>query len=283
MIDIHTHKKYLNVHITQILFSNIKKIDFALCNQPTETVDAYYKRQPIKPAVITNGGFFSTSNGNTCFGFKDEYVTTAYHSYPGVAICGDKELKFTTLDLCPECRDFVVAYPPLIENGKPSKITYATELNYKARRTCIGWNDTTYFIVSVDSPGLVYKELQDIFMELGAKYAVNLDGGGSTRLLVEGERKTSQIYSRPVDNVMCVYTKENQGSNVLYRVQVGAFLSKNNAENMKQKLIQAGFQNPFVKKVGLFYKVQVGAFSVKLNAERMLDNLKASGFNGFVV
>ena len=283
MIDVLTHQKYPYVHIVKTDFSDIEKIDFALCNQTTETVDSFYKRQLEKPAIITNGGFFSTSNGNTCFGFKDEFITTLYHEYPGVAVCGDKELKFTTLDNCPECRDFVSAYPPLIIDGKIANITYALELNYRARRTCIGWNDTTYFVVSVDSPGLAYADLQSVFLELGAKYAANLDGGGSTRLLVEGERKTSQVYSRPIDNVMCVYINKEPPTPTLYRVQVGAFLCKQNAENLKQKLIASGFQNPFIAKSGLFYKVQVGAFSVKLNAERLLDRLKAAGYNGFIV
>lgn len=42
---IETHKIYPYVQIVTIPFTNISKIDFALCNQPTETPDAYYKRQ----------------------------------------------------------------------------------------------------------------------------------------------------------------------------------------------------------------------------------------------
>ena len=31
------------------------------------------------------------------------------------------------------------------------------------------------------------------------------------------------------------------------------------------------------------YRVQVGAFAVRANADRMLEKLKAAGFSGFVV
>ena len=33
----------------------------------------------------------------------------------------------------------------------------------------------------------------------------------------------------------------------------------------------------------VLYRVQVGAFSVRANADRMLEKLKAAGFAGFVV
>lgn len=70
--SIKKHSLYSYVQIVTIPFTDIEKIDFALCNQPTETPDTYYKRQATKPDIITNGGFFAMNNGNTCFSYKDE-------------------------------------------------------------------------------------------------------------------------------------------------------------------------------------------------------------------
>lgn len=288
MYTIKKHDKHNFVTIVEVPMKNIKKIDFALCNQPTETPDEYYKRQEIKPDIITNGGFFSMTDGVTCFGFRDDHQSIQLADYPGMAIVGDKELVYghnkTATGVA--MRDFISAYPPLVEYGNKVKPTYAKELDYLARRTAVGWNNEALFIVTVDSPGLKFDKLANIFIELKAEFAINLDGGGSTRMLVEGARKTSQIYARPVDNVFCVYLDRPEPVKVpeyIYRVQVGAYSKKENAENMKQALIKAGFSGAFVKLIGRYYKTQVGAYGVKLNADRMVDRLKAKGFNPIIV
>ena len=134
----------------------------------------------------------------------------------------------------------------------------------------------------VDKPGLAYRALQDIFLELKVDYAINLDGGGSTRLLIDGKRKTSEYYARPVDNVMCIYLNREPEQKTIYRVQVGAFTIKANAERLLAELKSKGFTDAFIKKVGIYYKVQVGAFSVKLNAERLYDRIKSMGYESFI-
>ena len=67
----------------------------------------------------------------------------------------------------------------------------------------------------------------------------------------------------------------------LYRVQVGAYSVKNNADVQLKKVKAAGFDTYMVK-VGGLYKIQVGAYSKKENAEAMQKKLKAKGFDSFV-
>ena len=70
---------------------------------------------------------------------------------------------------------------------------------------------------------------------------------------------------------------------VLYRVQVGAYSSKANAEAQLKKIKAAGFSDAFIAVVdGKLYRVQIGAFSEKANAESQLDKVKKAGFSGFV-
>lgn len=68
------------------------------------------------------------------------------------------------------------------------------------------------------------------------------------------------------------------GSKKIYRVQIGAFSKKANADNLVKQAKSKGFKDAFVKKEGSLYKVQVGAFSVKKNAENMLKQAKSKGF-----
>lgn len=68
----------------------------------------------------------------------------------------------------------------------------------------------------------------------------------------------------------------------IYRVQVGAYLLKKNAQKTQTKLQNAGYSAIIVKS-GLFYKVQVGAYSFKTNAQKVMTGLKNKGYSAFIV
>ena len=76
-------------------------------------------------------------------------------------------------------------------------------------------------------------------------------------------------------------TPAPEKSDVLYRVQVGAYSVKANADAQLAKVQAAGF-DAFVTKVDNLYKVQVGAYNVKQNAENQLAKVKAAGFDAFI-
>ncbi|CAG0992804.1 hypothetical protein ANAEL_02396 [Anaerolineales bacterium] len=75
-------------------------------------------------------------------------------------------------------------------------------------RTAIGINRNgrfTYLVV-VDgrqpfySEGATFVELADLLKELGAFYAMSLDGGGSSTMVIEGENGKPVILNSPIDN-----------------------------------------------------------------------------------
>lgn len=70
-------------------------------------------------------------------------------------------------------------------------------------------------------------------------------------------------------------------SEILYRVQVGAYKYKANADSQLVKVKAAGFDTYMVQVDGL-YKIQVGAYKQKANADSMLAKVKAKGFSAFV-
>lgn len=73
-----------------------------------------------------------------------------------------------------------------------------------------------------------------------------------------------------------------QEPGILYRVQVGAFSKKANAERKLAAVQAAGFDAFVVCVDGKLWRVQVGAFAVRANADKMLVRLKEAGFSGFV-
>jgi hypothetical protein len=70
-------------------------------------------------------------------------------------------------------------------------------------------------------------------------------------------------------------------SGELYRVQVGAYSKKANADGVEAKLKAKGYSTYMVK-AGALYKVQVGAFAVKANADATAAKLKADGFDTYI-
>jgi hypothetical protein len=251
-----------------------------LCAQPTQTLKAYYNGCDVKPAIICNGGFFGMANGHTCFNYLDdgEVINVNGETKEGFGII-EGELTYGFIDKLP-FTDFISAYPMLIAKGKKADTSIASELNYKARRTILGYNKDTIYIIAVEGNGMNFTEVQNFLLEMKLDYAMNLDGGGSTKILHNGESITSSLYNRAVDNVIAVYLKPKK----IYRVQLGAFSFKVNADVLLEKIHALGgvYKDAYVRKVGLYWKVQLGAFSVKANATNMLNDLKAKGFNAFI-
>lgn len=76
-------------------------------------------------------------------------------------------------------------------------------------------------------------------------------------------------------------TAQTPITQTLYRVQVGAYSKKANADAMLEKIKKAGFDTYMVQVNGL-YKVQVGAYAQKANADNMMAKLKTAGYDAFI-
>jgi hypothetical protein len=285
-MKVYTHSRYNYVRIAEIQKSELQKITFDLCRQPRETLASYYNRQIDKPDLVINAGFFAMNNGNTCFNYISNGTTVnEVPSYKwGLGVVGDTDVSYGEMH-SKNWTGWISGYPNLIDNGVKVNIDFALELNYKARRTMIGYNDTMIYIVCVENPGMNFNQMQDLMLSLGCKYAINLDGGGSTKMLHNGASVTKDVTNRPVDNVIAVYLKEVTQKRTLYKVQVGAFSLRGNAENFLQTVKNLGgdYAKAYITSINGLYKIQVGAFGVKENAEKMMNDLKSKGFSAFIV
>lgn len=243
----YVHSAYKFVNVIEISKDEISCVDFVACKEPRETLGSFYNRQQKKPDILINGGFFSMANGTPVFNTIDEGVVRSNNSnYKigiGVSYDAINELKFGNLNDGTRWKDFLSAYPVLLNGTGPiTKFDYANEIDYCATRSCIGYNDTTVFIVHVGKPGLRFAQLSDLLDKLGAKFAVNLDGGGSARVLIKGKVFGNPTENRQVDNVIAFYLKNTANdkntnlassvSYVLYTVKAGDSWWKIATENL---------------------------------------------------
>lgn len=107
--------------------------------------------------------------------------------------------------------------PLLVNNGEitelPKKYIISTKDTIREPRTAIGQVSKNHYIVLIadgrrenwSDRGMTMQEMQKVFVELGCQVAYNLDGGGSTTLILDGEKinRSSGSHERNVSDIVC--------------------------------------------------------------------------------
>lgn len=70
-------------------------------------------------------------------------------------------------------------------------------------------------------------------------------------------------------------------SSAAFRLQVGAFRSRENAEALVRRLQEDGFQ-PYINFVAGMHRVRIGPFSNRADADRLAEELRAKNYDVFV-
>lgn len=95
------------------------------------------------------------------------------------------------------------------------------------------------------------------------------------------DEKFDDIAAAIANGIMNAVNMNPQDSRPLYRVQVGAYKNRANANAQLQKLQMEGFPAFLIFENGL-YRVQVGAFEILNNAVRMEQALRRAGYSTFI-
>lgn len=98
----------------------------------------------------------------------------------------------------------------------------------------------------------------------------------------------NEVFSVPISssNIMpqcpCDNNDYDTENEALYRVQVGAYRNKDNADRMLNSLLMDGFPAFIIYEDG-YYKVQVGAYRILLNAIKMEQRLRRFRYSTYIV
>jgi len=105
--------------------------------------------------------------------------------------------------------------PTLVAAGKPWRAGGYFQMRHP--RSAFGWNKDYFFLVEVDgrqpgAAGMTFAELSNYMISLGCEEAINLDGGGSTTLWVDGRvvNSPSEGMERPSVNGIVVVQRPTQ-------------------------------------------------------------------------
>lgn len=75
--------------------------------------------------------------------------------------------------------------------------------------------------------------------------------------------------------------EDETDESIYYRVQVGSFRERPNADKLLYELLDQGYPAFILYEDG-YYKVQVGAFKILANAILMEQRLRRAGFSTFI-
>ena len=204
------------IHTIEVPIDEIKHIDFAICKEPRETLSQYYDRQEVKPDIICNAGFFALKDGATIFNYIDEHERKSRENFCewGIGTTDNTNLVFGNVNDGTDYKDFICGYPVLLDNGVILDMSYASSIAGANPRTAIGYNQDYIYIVTIDGrqigkPGMTLKELAKYMQSIGCAYAINLDGGGSSRCHIGDRIVNSPIENRAVDSILAIYLKSS--------------------------------------------------------------------------
>lgn len=187
------------------------------------------------------------------------------------------------------------SYTAAVDNG-----TYTNFVNDKAGYGLVQWTYWSRKQGLLDHAKSVQKSIGDLGMQLDYLWK-ELQGYTSVMNTLKGAKSILEAsnailtgYERPADQGNTAQNKRagygqtyydkyagktvKPSTGVTYRVQVGAFSKKANADRQLAAVQAKGFEG-FITNLNGLYKVQVGAYSVKANAEKQLARMKAAGFS----
>lgn len=196
-------------------------IEIANTGNKLETIESMQKR--TSSDFIINGGLFwydSKKNLahslNLLFQNGSQNNAGKYSRF-GLHTKKDKTYEFRDYKWSTEIQDIIGGSPKLVVNGKvdiDKDFTDTNLLNARHPRSAIGMSKDYFFLVVIDGRnasaglrGMNIKELAEYMKSLGCDSAINLDGGGSSKLMQGSKVLNKNNTNRSIHNAIGIKLK----------------------------------------------------------------------------
>ncbi|MHB9038878.1 MAG: phosphodiester glycosidase family protein [Armatimonadota bacterium] len=177
----------------------------------TESLDSMVKR--LKPYAAITGTYYDENNkplGDVIAGGK---VIRRGCQRQGIGFMSSGKMKFVERRGCSRidwrgCVSGIACGPRLVRAGKPDinvkrdGFSAAAATN-KAWRCAVGATVDGKLILCAVSQSITLATLADVMLELGARDAVNMDGGSMCAMYVDGKYRVEPV--KPMSNILAVY------------------------------------------------------------------------------
>ena len=169
------------------------------------TMNQWYSRQKDKPKYMLNASLWDNKGPIGTIWLDGKLVRDEGTGY-GFGI-SDGGFSFgdpwnTKWD------NYITGYPALIQNGRKTTVSVDSYVqNSVNRRSAICCKDNVLYMVT--GTGLKLNQFRDQLATYGMTEAINLDGGGSSRLLVDGDAINSPTDDRRCKLAIAVWVKDS--------------------------------------------------------------------------
>ena len=211
-------KKIIDDYCTNVIVTTDEIKDIRILYDKKMKMSQWYSK--YKPDILINAALFNMSDGSPIEYFISDNKT--YHTSDwckdGFGIKKDGTIKFGTVDNT--YKDFMVGFPVLIKDNKINiNFDIGVSLSGKQPRSLLSYNEKTKEIIltTVDGrrnnkPGKTIQETANYINQFGVTHSINMDGGGSTRMLIDGQTVNSPPEDRAVSSVIAIWLKTNEQS-----------------------------------------------------------------------
>lgn len=185
--------------VVKIPHGNIKDIKTIIANTPKKMETLQSMKRRSKVDLIINGGLYWYGNGkanplNLLF-VNGKQITAGRYSRFCLLVDKDGTYEFDWYYWNKEKQSMIGGGPSLIINNKiniDKGIMENSLIVNRHPRSCIGMSKTHFYMVVIDGRnssrglyGMNIRELANYMKSLGCHSAINLDGGGSSKIIAD--------------------------------------------------------------------------------------------------
>ena len=208
-----------SAYIVEIGNAEIDKIDIVQLNGLT--MKKWYDKQENKPDYMINASLWD--DGKNAIGTiwqNGELVRNEGTGY-GFGINKSGGFGFgNPWDI--EWNNYITGYPALIKDGKimPDSVD-GYVMNSHTKRSVIGSAGDKLYLISMNN--VTVEQLKVALNNFGIYNAINLDGGGSSRLMIGDKAVNSPTDDRIIPNAIAVWLKKDnkEDNNTMKKVFLG--------------------------------------------------------------
>ena len=193
-----------NSWIVTIPNSEIEKIDIVWLEG--NTMKQWYAKQTNKPDYLINASLWDNKGAIGTI-YKDGKLIRNEGNGYGFAILKDKTFGFSD-PWIKNIDDYITGYPALIKDGqKLSDSTDSYVMNSTSKRSVIASAGNNLYLIATN--GMTVAQLRKFLADNGYYNAINLDGGGSSLLMVNGNPVNNPTGNRIIPNAIAVWLKKD--------------------------------------------------------------------------
>ncbi len=206
--------------VVKIKRDAIEKIDIITANTKSNRELLSSMRIRSESDFIINGGLWWNNKGKShslnLLIDQGKQVQAGVYSKFGLMIDKDGSYEFDWYKYSPNLKDMLGGSPSLVVDGKIKIDKGKMEssiINSRQPRSGIGMNDTHFFLVTIDGrqqgkKGATTMDQAILMKDLGCKYAIAGDGGGTVRMEDKNGVLNSPTENRAMNNAIGIKLKE---------------------------------------------------------------------------